>query len=281
MHAAKKTWLITGASKGIGLALARQVLAQGGRVAATSRDIHTLHNVLGAASENVLPIQVDLADEHSVKAGIEQIVAAFGEFHVVVNCAGYAHQGTLEALSDIELRHSFDVNVFGPLNVLRHTLPHLRKRRAGHIVNVSSIVGFNGGYAGWGSYAASKFALAGMTEALADEISELGIRATVVYPGPVRTDFLSAGSLQTAERTIDDYRAAQASLDLHLNQLAGKQNGAPHRVAVAIWNAVYAEAPPLHLFLGKIASQLADDKIEKVKRDLRDWETVSLASDFS
>lgn len=280
MHAANKNWLITGASKGIGLALARHVLAQGGRIAATSRDMHTLHSVLGTAAESILPLQVDLADDLSVKSGIDQIIEAFGEIHVVVNCAGYAHQGTIEALSDTELRSSFDINVFGPLNVLRHTLPHLRKQRAGHIVNVSSIVGFNGGYAGWGSYAATKFALAGMTEALADEIKELGIDATVVYPGPVRTDFLSAGSLQTAERRIDDYHAAQASLDLHLNQLAGKQAGDPQRIAAGIWQAVYAEAPPLHLFLGKIATQLVDEKMEKVKKDLGDWKSVALASDF-
>ena len=115
---------------------------------------------------------------------------------MVVNNAGYAQQGTVEALSDEELRQNFDVNLFAPLMVLRHALPHLREQRGGHVINIASIVGFQGGYAGWGSYVASKFALAGLTESLAAEVAEFGIKATVVYPGPVRTEFLSSGALR-------------------------------------------------------------------------------------
>ena len=208
-------------------------------------------------------------------------MATFGTLDVIVNCAGYAHQGSIEALTEHELRRSFDVNVFAPLAVLRHALPHLRRQRNGHLVNLSSIVGFNGGYAGWGSYAATKFALAGLTEALADEVRELGIGATVVYPGPVRTDFLAAGSLVVAAHSIAAYRAAQASLDLHVQQLDGRQAGDPVRVAAAIWDAVYAAAPPLHLFLGQIACQLAQQKIAAVQADLNDWTTAALATDFA
>jgi NAD(P)-dependent dehydrogenase (short-subunit alcohol dehydrogenase family) len=276
MKNAPKTWFITGASKGLGLALAQHVLALGGRVAATSRNLGELQ----AASERFLPLQVDLMNESSVASAIASTVEVFGSLDVVVNCAGYGQQGTFEALSDRELRRNFDVNLFAPLNVLRHALPQLRAQRSGHVINISSIVGFDGGYAGWGSYVASKFALGGVTEALAAEVRELGIKATVVYPGPVRTGFLSSASLAVAERRIDDYTAAQASLDLHQNTLDGQQAGDPDKIALTIIQAVNVSEPPLHLFMGRIAVDLAQQKIAQVQQDLSQWQATSLATDF-
>ncbi|URM30539.1 SDR family NAD(P)-dependent oxidoreductase [Pseudomonas frederiksbergensis] len=276
MKSSPKIWFITGASKGLGLALAQQVLALGDRVAATSRNLGELQ----AASERFLPLQVDLMNESSVASAIASTVEVFGSLDVVVNCAGYGQQGTFEALSDSELRRNFDVNLFAPLNVLRHALPQLRAQRSGHVINISSIVGFDGGYAGWGSYVASKFALGGVTEALAAEAQELGIKATVVYPGPVRTGFLSSASLAVAERRIDDYTAAQASLDLHQNTLDGQQAGDPDKIALAIIQAANVSEPPLHLFMGQIAVDLAQQKIAQVQQDLNQWKATSLATDF-
>lgn len=276
MKNSPKTWFITGASKGLGLALAQQVLAVGDRVATTSRNLKELQ----AASERFLPLQVDLMSESSVASAIASTVEVFGSLDVVVNCAGYGQQGTFEALSDSELRRNFDVNLFAPLNVLRHALPQLRAQRSGHVINISSIVGFDGGYAGWGSYVASKFALGGVTEALAAEVQEFGIKATVVYPGPVRTGFLSSASLAVAERRIDDYTAAQASLDLHQNTLDGQQAGDPDQIALAIIQAANISEPPLHLFMGRIAVDLAQQKIAQVQQDLEQWKTTALATDF-
>ncbi|ARR53275.1 short-chain dehydrogenase/reductase [Rhizorhabdus wittichii DC-6] len=276
----KNIWFITGAARGIGLSLARQVLARGDAVAATSRNLASLRNALGEDSAQFLALAVDLADDASTKAAIERTIAHFGRIDRVVNNAGYGQQGAIEALSDAELRRNFDVNVFAPLNVLRHALPHLRAARSGHIFNVASIVGFQGGYAGWGSYVASKFALAGLTESLRAEVAELGIKATVVYPGPVRTGFLSKDSLVVAERAIADYTEAQASLDLHLNALDGKQAGDPEKVAALIIEASKVAEPPLHLFAGKIATTLADEKMNAVKTDLDAWRTASDATDF-
>ncbi len=145
---------------------------------------------------------------------------------------------------------------------------------------MASIVGFQGGYAGWGSYVASKFALAGLTETLAAELSELGIKATVVYPGPVRTGFLSKDSLVVAERSIDDYTEAQASLDLHLNELDGKQAGDPEKVATLVLQAASVAEPPVHLFAGKIANMLAEQKMEAVRKDIDAWRGASDATDF-
>ncbi|UKK94708.1 SDR family oxidoreductase [Brucella pseudogrignonensis] len=276
----QNVWFITGAARGIGLSLARQVLAQGDAVAATSRNLESLRSALGEDSAHFLALAVDLTDEASTKAAIERTIAHFGRIDRVVNNAGYGQQGAIEALSDAELRRNFDVNVFAPLNVLRHALPHLRTARSGHIFNVASIVGFQGGYAGWGSYVASKFALAGLTESLRAEVAELGIKATVVYPGPVRTGFLSKDSLVIAERAIADYTEAQASLDLHLNALDGKQAGDPEKVATLIIEASKAAEPPLHLFACKIATTLADEKMLSVKTDLAAWRAASDATDF-
>lgn len=276
-----KTWFITGAARGIGLSLARQALAQGDSVAATSRTLDSLHEALGNNTTRLLALQVDLADEASVQAAIEKTIASFGRIDRVVNNAGYGQQGTFEALTDAELRRNFDVNVFAPLHVLRHTLPHLRQQRSGHIFNVASIAGFNGGYAGWGSYIATKFALAGLTETLAAEVAELGIKATVVYPGPVRTDFLSNNSLVLAQRSIADYTAAQASLDLHMNELAGQQAGDPEKLAALILHVADIAEPPVHLFAGNIANSLAEQRIQAVRKDLDTWRKASDATDFA
>lgn len=278
---ASPVWFITGASKGVGHQLVTHLLKQGCRVAATSREAAALTEAFGAASDGFLPLEVDLTSDRSVQAAIDKTVQTFGAIDVVVNNAGYAQQGTVEALSDDELRRNFEVNFFAPMAVLRHALPQLRRQRSGHIINISSIVGYQGGYAGWGSYVASKFALSGLTEALAAEVAELGIRATVVYPGPVRTDFLSSGALAVAKRQIDDYAEAKASLDLHLDTLHGHQAGDPDKLALLIIQAATVESAPLHLFAGKIANELAAAKASAVAKDLDAWRGSSEATDFS
>ncbi|WP_312449237.1 SDR family oxidoreductase [Mixta calida] len=274
-------WFITGAARGIGLSLARQALAQGDAVVATSRTLASLQQALGKESATLLALEVDLCDESSVRTAIEKAISKFGRIDRVVNNAGYGQQGTIEALSDDELRGNFDVNVFAPLHVLRYALPHLRRQRSGHIFNVASIVGFQGGYAGWGSYVGSKFAIAGITETLAAEVAELGIKATVVYPGPVRTGFLSQESLAVARNRIADYTEAQASLDLHFNSLDGKQAGDPEKVAALILQTATAETPPVHLFVGAIANTLAEQKMRAARQDLEAWRTASDATDFT
>ncbi|RWR02335.1 short-chain dehydrogenase [[Pantoea] beijingensis] len=275
-----KTWYITGASKGIGQSLVRSLLDNGANVVATSRTLSSLVDQFGPASDTFLPLQVDLVDESSVKASIEQTIARFGRIDVIVNNAGYGLQGTLEGITDAELRNNFEVNVFAPAHVLRHTLPHLRKQRSGHFFNVGSIAGFQGGYAGWGVYAATKFAIAGLTEALAAEAAEFGIKSTLVYPGPVRTEFLSSGSLVISEKRIPEYTAAQDLLDLHMNEIAGTQAGDPDKLALMIIQAAEAPKAPVHLFAGKIANDLALQKLAAVEKDIAEWREVSDATDF-
>ncbi|MEF3103067.1 SDR family oxidoreductase [Raoultella terrigena] len=276
-----KVWFITGAARGIGFSLARQALAHGDAVAVTSRTLDSLQQAFGQGNTRLLALEVDLTSEASVQDAIDKTIVRFGRIDRVVNNAGYAQQGTVEALTDAELRRNFEVNLFASLHVLRHALPHLRTQRSGHIFNVASIVGFQGGYAGWGSYTASKFAIAGLTESLAAEVAELGIKATVVYPGPVRTDFLAQGVLGVAQRSIADYTEAQASLNLHLNGLHGKQAGDPEKVATLILQASRVAEPPIHLFAGKIATTLAEQKMQTVSKDLDAWRGASDATDFT
>lgn len=276
-----KVWFITGAARGIGFSLARQALAHGDAVAVTSRTLDSLQQAFGQGNTRLLALEVDLTSEASVQDAIDKTIVRFGRIDRVVNNAGYAQQGTVEALTDAELRRNFEVNLFASLHVLRHALPHLRTQRSGHIFNVASIVGFQGGYAGWGSYTASKFAIAGLTESLAAEVAELGIKATVVYPGPVRTDFLAQGVLGVAQRSIADYTEAQASLNLHLNGLHGKQAGDPEKVATLILQASRVAEPPIHLFAGKIAATLAEQKMQTVSKDLDAWRGASDATDFT
>ncbi|MFL9925150.1 SDR family NAD(P)-dependent oxidoreductase [Herbaspirillum lusitanum] len=282
MNTSPNTWFVTGASKGLGLALVKALLAHGQNVAATSRTRASLESIQteGKAGQ-LLPLEVDLSDADSVQRAVDATVTRFGRLDVLVNNAGYGQQGTLEAMSDAEVRRNFEINVFAPINVLRQALPHMRRQRSGHVINIASIVGFQGGYAGWGSYVATKFALAGLTETLAAETAELGIKATVVYPGPVRTDFLSSGSLMLAARSIADYTEAQASLDLHLDSLAGQQAGDPERLALLIMQAAAVEKPPLHLFAGRIACHLAQQKMNTVTADLDAWRAASMATDFA
>lgn len=277
----KQIWLITGAARGIGLMLAQKVLAQGDCVVATSRSLDSLVRMLGDESENLLPLAVEIGNETAVCDALKQAVQKFGKLDFIVNNAGYAQQGALEALTDKELRANFDVNVFAPLHVIRHSLPILRKQHSGHFFNISSIVGFQGGYAGWGSYVASKFALAGLTETLAAEAREIGVKATVVYPGPMRTEFLTPQSLAIAEKDIADYKEAKSSLELHLNSLNGKQIGNPEKLADLIITVSQVENPPLHLFAGSVANALAEEKMQTVARNLQTWRELSEQTDFA
>lgn len=274
-----KTWFITGGSKGLGLELTRQLLSQNQQVAVTTRDVDSIQEKFGD-NRHLLILNVNLKDEKSITDAITQTVKTFGKIDVIINNAGYAQQGAVEALSDAEIRSNFDINVFAPINVIRHALPYLRQQRNGRIINIASIVGFNGGYAGWGSYVSSKFAIAGITETLAVELAEVGIKASVVYPGPVRTEFLSQASLKIASNTVADYQEAQASLDLHLNELAGKQIGDPVKVASFIIDIANMPNPPVHVFAGSIAVDLAKSKLESVKQDVAKVEKLSVATDF-
>jgi NAD(P)-dependent dehydrogenase (short-subunit alcohol dehydrogenase family) len=275
-----QTWFITGASRGFGLELARQLLSQGHRVAATSRDAAELRRAVGAESAGFLPLAVDLTKEVSVAEAVRATVERFGRIDVVVNNAGYGQLGSLEELSDAEARTNFDVNVFGTLHVIRQVMPHLRRQRGGHIINFSSIAGLVGGFPGWGVYTATKFAVEGLSEALAAEAAPFGIKVTIVEPGYFRTNFLSSGSLQLAARPLDAYELVRQSEAYHQEHILGNQPGDPAKAASAVIRTAGEAEPPLHLLLGQDAYDLATAKLQSLAEETARWKSVTLSTGF-
>ena len=280
MNNTQQIWFITGASKGLGLAQTRELLQAGHRVAATSRNLAALTEAVSAQSDNFLPLEADLMDEASVARAIEATLDKWGRIDVIVNNAGYGQIGALEELSDAEARANFDVNVFGLLNVTRAAMPHLRAQGAGHIFNIASVGGYNGGFAGWGVYCATKFAVAGLSEALAAEAAPFGIGVTIVYPGYFRTDFLDASSVGSPAHPIAAYTGARESQAFH-QELSGQQTGDPAKAARVLIEVAASDTPPLHLFLGADAYQMAGEKIAQVEADLSAWKARTTATDLS
>jgi NAD(P)-dependent dehydrogenase (short-subunit alcohol dehydrogenase family) len=274
----KKVWFITGASKGFGLSLVKQLLDAGQLVAATSRNQRELVAAVGSNSSYFLPLQVDLVNESSVSLALQHVQEAFGRIDVVINNAGYGIGGAIEELTDAETRTAFDVNVFGTFNVIRLVMPYLRNQRSGHIINIASIAGITGG-TGWAVYAAAKSAVIGLSEVLALDIKSLGIKVTVVAPGAFRTSFLSSDSLAVTQNPIAEYEDVRQSHCKYLS-MNGQQAGDPEKAARSIINVVYEENPPLHLLLGGDAYNRALTKLDGLYKEIHEWENTTCATDF-
>lgn len=276
-----QVWFVTGSSKGLGLSLVKQLLQQGFSVAATSRNSADLSRAVNTEDDRFLPLTVDLKSEASVGQAIQATIERFGRIDVVVNNAGYGLLGSLEELTDQEARENFDINVFGSLNVIRHTMPHLRKQGSGHIYNISSIGGFAGDFPGFGIYCATKFAVEGFSESLAAEVKAFGITVTIVEPGYFRTDFLTAGSLGVPTHQIEAYESVRQSQRAHQTEINGNQAGDPEKAVAALIQVAAEPNPPMHLFLGQDAYDMAYQKIEAVKNNLETWKSVSISTGFA
>ena len=276
----KKIWFVTGASKGLGLVLVKTLLNAGYRVAATSRNSNELQQAVGVTSDAFLPLAVDLTNEKSVDKSIQDTIAHFGAIDVVVNNAGYGLIGSLEELSDEEVRQNFEVNVFGVLNVIRKVLPYLRKQQSGHILNISSIGGFAGAYPGFGSYTATKFAMHGFSESLDAEVKPFGIKVTIVSPGYFRTNFLTSGSLGVAANAMEEYKLVRETQQAHQESINHNQAGDPAKAATVMIEIAEQKEPPLHLFLGKDAYQTAEAKIKAVQQDMAAVKELATSTDI-
>jgi NAD(P)-dependent dehydrogenase (short-subunit alcohol dehydrogenase family) len=271
-------WFVTGASSGLGRAISQAVLDRGHRLVAATRTPGTVQELVHEHPDRALAIGLDVTDASASRAALSEAVARFGRLDVVVNNAGYGHVGAVEELSDAELRAQLDVNLFGVINVTRAALPHLRRQRSGHFVQMSSLNGVEG-LAGGGYYAASKFAIEGLSESLADEVASLGIRVTIVEPGPHRTAFASARSAPRA-RPISDYASSVGKTREILSQLDGNQPGDPARAADAILRAVESDDPPLRLPLGQMALDNIRARLDAQLQELEAWAQLSARSDF-
>lgn len=271
-----RVWLITGASSGLGRALAEAVLGGGGRVVATARDSSRLAELAQDYPGQVLATRLDVTDSAEARAAVGKGLDTFGRIDVVVNNAGYGLFGALEELSDEELRREFDTNVFGALNVTRAVLPWLRRQRGGHIVQISSLEGIAPIAAGETAYTSTKFAVEGLAEALAKEVEHLGIKVTIVEPGPIRTNF--AGGAVARRPRNDDYAASVGKALEWFEGLSGHQPNDPSQVAAAIIEAVASPKPPLRLTLGAEAVQAIRDKLSGQLQELDAWEQLSVST---
>ncbi len=274
------TWLVTGASRGLGLELVTQLLGRGDRVIATTRSTERLLAALGGTrTDQLLPLTLDLADANAVRDAIDEAVSRFGPIDVVVNNAGYGFLGAVEEISDADARAMFDVQVFGVLNVLRAVLPSLRANRSGHIINVSSILGLTT-FPGWGLYCAGKYAVEGLTGALAAEVADFGIKVTLVEPGYMQTDFLKPVSVRLPERATSGYDAVRDMTAAH-QAMPGTQLGDPAKAAAAIVAIARGNNAPLHQLLGSDSYALARTAVDALTADIEAGRDLALTTDIS
>ena len=274
----KKVWFITGASKGFGLSIVKQLLCAGHFVTATSRDREALAKAVNRDESNFLPLQVDLTNESSVSLALQHTYEEFGRIDVVVNNAGYGVGGTIEELTDEETRQAFDVNVFATLNVIRSVMPYLRERRSGHIINISSSGGFAPG-TGWSIYCAAKSAVITLSEVLAEDVKHLGIKVTCVSPGSFRTNFLNGESITVAQNIIDDYRDITEARRLYMKR-DGQQPGDPEKAAAAIIKIAGQEDAPVHLLLGGDAYNRVLTRLDALHTGIREMGEMTCSTDL-
>ncbi len=279
MNPCSLVWLITGSSSGLGRALAMNVLASGDRVIATARRSEQLSCLADAYPDTCRTLDLDVADSAQVKTVVAEATRVFGRLDVVVNNAGYGLIGAFEELAEAQIARNFDTNFFGALNVIRAVLPILRAQGSGHIVNISAAAAI-ANYAGFSIYGATKWALEGVSESLAAELKPLGIKVTMVQPGPFRTDFLGR-SLDHAQNRRTDYDRTSGKFLHYLKTMDGRQSGDPEKAAHAIITAVQSDAPPLRLVLGKYAHDKLRRKLSDAEREAAAWEQVGLATDFN
>jgi NAD(P)-dependent dehydrogenase (short-subunit alcohol dehydrogenase family) len=273
-----KRWMITGVGGGLGAALAAAALGRGDAVAGTARDGPAVAEFAALAPGRSHGFRLDLRDEEEIATVAGAAEAALAGIDILVNNAGYGLVGAVEEASAAEVRAQFEINLFGQMAMMRAVLPFMRARRAGHIVNITSVSGL-ATWVGTGVYCASKFALEAIGQTLAAEVSELGIAVTNVAPGGMRTDY-AGRSLAQARARIADYDGTARQAQIILAEHAGKESGDPARVARAILAAVDAERPPMHLLLGADALHYAEGQIAALRADIEAWRAVTLSTDF-
>ena len=271
-----KTFLITGVSSGFGRALAEAALRDGHTVVGTVRK-ETDKQVFQGLGEAAHAVILDVTDTARVAPTVAEIEQRIGAIDVLVNNAGYGHEGILEESSIDDLRRQFDVNVFGAVAMIQAVLPSMRQRRDGHILNITSMGGIIT-LPGLSYYHGSKFALEGISEALGKEVADLGIKVTAIEPGGFRTDW-AGRSMVRATRSIPDYDALIEPIRKRRMELSGWQIGDPRKAAQAMLNVAMSDHPPAHLLLGSDAVRLVDEKMKSLWAEFEAWKSVSLSTD--
>jgi len=274
-----KNFLITGVSSGFGRAFARAALDAGHTVIGTVRNDAARHEFEARDDARAHALVLDVTDFAALTPAVAAIIAKTGPVDVLVNNAGYGHEGTLEESPLDDMRRQFDVNVFGAVAMIKAVLPSMRERRTGHIVNITSMGGFVT-MPGIAYYCGSKFALEGISETLSKELAGFGIKVTAVAPGSFRTDW-AGRSMVRAGRSIPDYDTLFDPIRAAREAKSGKQAGDPDKAAQALLKIVEAGNPPVHLLLGSAALELVKAKLAALGAEIDAWETLSRSTDFA
>lgn len=278
MPETQKIWFITGASTGLGEALATLLLEKGDQVVATFRQPEQVAAFTQKAPGQSLGVLADVTNVEQVTAAVQQAIDTFGRLDVIVNNAGYGSLGSIEEITEEETQRQFDVNVFGPLRLVRAVLPHLRAQKSGHILNISSVGGLIG-MAHAGIYNSSKFALEGLGESLAAQLKPLGIHVTNVEPGPFRTNWAGPSATYTDTNIADYASTVGEGLKASMGR-SGNQTGDPVKAAEAMYQLVRLPNPPMRLLLGGFAYQMTRQKLQAMLKEIDDFAYLGEPTDF-
>lgn len=272
------TWLITGASSGLGRAIAEAALERGYNVVATARSKTALADLAGSGSGRLFTARLDVTDKQTIRSAVSEAEQQLGGIDVLVNAAGYGYLAAIEEGEDDGIRAQFETNVFGLLDVTKAVLPTMRARRRGMIINLSSLGGLVA-FGATGYYHATKFAVEALSESLSHEVAPLGIKVMIVEPGAFRTDW-AGRSMVESSLSIEDYKETAGQRRLATRAVSGNQPGDPEKAAAAIIDAAQAEQPPLRLLLGGSALKVAYERLDKLRANFDAWAHVTTAVDF-
>ena len=270
-------WFVTGCSTGFGREFVRAALAHGFRVVATARDPRKLDDLIAGHEDQAKALALDVTNSDQIKRAVYEAERAFGRIDVLVNNAGYGYLAAVEEGEEKDIRAMFETNFFGLTAMIRAVLPGMRARRHGCIVNIAS-VGGTVGHAGSGYYSATKFAVEGLSEALAQEVQPLGIRVLIVEPGPFRTNF--GRSVKQSSNIIADYEKSAGEHRRQTIARSGKQPGDPARAAEAVIKALQSPTPPRHLVLGKAGFDNVENQLRSLLQEADLWKATSLGADY-
>lgn len=271
-------WFITGCSTGFGRELVKLILSKGWCAVITARHIDQVKGLAEGHEANALLVRLDVTNKKQIKTAVQKAEDKFGKIDVLVNNAGYGYFSSIEEGEDDKIRAQFETNFFGLVQLTQAVLPGMRKQRKGTIVNFSSIGGLRS-FTSTGYYHATKFALEGLSESLSQEVAPLGIKVLIVEPGPFRTDWAGRSHISTPVK-IDDYKETVGKRMNTSAEGSGKQKGDPVRGCDAIIEAVEAGVPHLRLLLGKMAYDMANEKLDTQRENYKTWKSLSLGADF-
>lgn len=279
MSTPNKVWFITGCSTGFGRELAKEALSNGYKVVVTARKPEQVADITAAYPDTSLALALDVTVPQQIKEAVAAAIARFGRIDVLVNNAGIGYFGAIEESEEAEVRRMFEINFFGLANMTNEVLPHMRKQRNGHILNVASIGGLRS-FPAVGFYNATKYAVDGLSEALMKEVAPLGIKVTVICPSGFRTDWAGRSANNTTIK-IEDYKDTAWKNMSDLRGYSGNQPGDPVKAAKAMIQVTEIENPPMRLLLGAAALKGAYLKLDELKKDFDTWAEVSKGADFS